>query len=138
MDFFHMVKFLAQSQAKSSKSWATILYIGNKCPSLGLAWLSWALAQNQASFVYFIWQLKITKNELDRVDLSVVLLLEKCDTETWDFGSDTPVNFWLHKSKFANFSQNGIFWQICLYFKVKRHLDTKVNYIWKMRTPVNF
>ena len=53
------------------------------------------------------------------------------DAETWDLGSDTPVNFGLHKSKLANFSQKSIFLQKYLYFKVKRHVNTKVNYFWK-------
>ena len=60
------------------------------------------------------------------------------DAETWDFGSDTPVNFGRRKSKLANFRQNSIFLQKSLDFKVKRHVKTKVNYIWKMHTPVNF
>lgn len=51
------------------------------------------------------------------------------DVETWYFGSDTPVNFGLHNSILAKFCQNRIFLQKYLYHKVKRHINTKVNYI---------
>ena len=60
------------------------------------------------------------------------------DAETCDFGSDTPVNFDLHKSELANFCPNSIFSQKYSYFKVKGHPNTKVNHISKIATPVNF
>ena len=48
------------------------------------------------------------------------------DAETWDFGSDTPVNFELHKSKLAYFGPNSVFLLNYLFFKVKGCLGAKV------------